>query len=282
MKIAHNRIDLVGQKFGKLLVTAAAPSIKSGKTWRACWTCHCDCGNTCVTRGERLKNGQITTCGCSREIFKKDIRGQKFGRLLVLELAGKSKNRTYNWRCRCDCGEEIIVRGDQLRDGHTQSCGCFNQEQREEPKKHGHSINGRKSKTYGALVGAKSRCYNSNNSYYPSYGGRGIKVCQRWLDEEHGFENFLVDMGECPSEELSLDRINNDGNYEPENCRWATIEEQSNNKRTSHFVTYNGETKTLTQWCRILGIKRHTLDSRLRSPLWSVERAFTTPVKNNF
>jgi hypothetical protein len=131
-------------------------------------------------------------------------------------------------------------------------------------------------RTYQVLHSIKDRCYNPKNKHYHNYGGRGIKVYAPWLDGEDGFKLFCEYMGECP-EGMSIDRIDNDGDYCPGNLRWATQEEQMNNTRSNVWYTHGGETKTVAQWAKCLGINISTLWGRLKR--WSVERAFTTPVK---
>lgn len=139
---------------------------------------------------------------------------------------------------------------------------------------HGMSYTGE----HHAWLGMKQRCYNENNPKYPLYGGRGIRVCDRWLDS---FEAFYEDMGDRPSDSHSLDRIDNDGNYEPDNCRWATPKQQARNRSTNHDITYRGETKTLKEWAKELGMNRITLFTRLERLGWDVEKAFTEPVREN-
>lgn len=158
-----------------------------------------------------------------------DLVGQSFGRLMVLGRAGIASNRRATWRCRCVCGRETIVIGGDLRSGRTRSCGCLRKELRVRKiaLKHGHKANNITTRTYNSWQGMLKRCTDPKSISYPRYGGRGIKVCERWL---HSFENFLADMGERP-DSTSLDRKDNDGNYEPGNCRWATFKEQANNKR---------------------------------------------------
>lgn len=151
------------------------------------------------------------------------MRGRRFNRLLVLEEAApyiSPSGKAYaQWRCLCDCGKRVVVLGSYLRSGHTQSCGCL---QRERSTTHGMS----KTSIYWIYVGMHQRCYDSNSPPYKNYGGRGIKVCEHW----HSFENFYADMGDCP-EGLTLERIDNDGNYESGNCKWATRQEQNLNAR---------------------------------------------------
>lgn len=133
-------------------------------------------------------------------------------------------------------------------------------------------INQSKTNLYKVWSKMKCRCVNSNNPKYKNYGARGIKVCDRWMNS---FESFLEDMGEQP-EGTSLDRINNDGDYEPSNCRWATSEQQNNNKRNTAYLTYNGKTQSLTQWARELEIAKTSLQNRLLRG-WSLEKALSTP-----
>jgi hypothetical protein len=157
----------------------------------------------------------------------KDITGQRFGRLVALKPNGKDQSGCWWWLCICDCGKQTTVRGAVLRRNDTRSCGCSMDESK---TKHGHiwRYNGKRyrSPTYISWAGMLTRCRNSKQRSYAEYGGRGIAVCERWL----AFENFLADMGERPPG-LTLDRIDNDGGYEPGNCRWATTKEQRANQR---------------------------------------------------
>ena len=157
--------------------------------------------------------------------------GQKFNRLTVIKFVGRGKYSAAIWKCICDCGNETIVYQKNLKSGNTKSCGCLNNEQRIinglSSIRHGHDRKNNVSKEYRAWQSMKSRCYNLNNVSFKNYGGRGIKVCDKWLDD---FEAFLIDVGEAPSSEHSLDRINNNSHYEPGNVKWSTAEEQNQNK----------------------------------------------------
>jgi len=200
---------------------------------------------------------------------KNNLINKKFGRLTVLEFA-----ENYKWLCKCECGKEKIVYGCSLRSGNTKSCGCLNKEVH---TKHGHSIKGKRSKTYMSWASMLKRCNNPNHKDYKNYGGRGVKVCDRWLNKENGFENFLEDMGEMPGKH-QIDRTDNDGNYEPTNCRWVTPKENCRNRRNNHLITYKNQTKCLAEWAEELNINYNTLHVRINRDKWPIEKSFETLV----
>jgi hypothetical protein len=201
-----------------------------------------------------------------------DITGQRFGRLAVKQFAGRSRHRKALWECLCDCGNVTIVVGSDLRNGRTNSCRCLHKELlKKRATTHGET----RSPEYIIWNLMRQRCMNPNATNSHRYIGRGITICERWSK----FENFLQDMGRRPSPELTLDRINNDGNYEPGNCRWGTEEQQHNNTSKSKFLSFNGETLTIAQWARKLGIKYMTLYTRIISLGWTAEMALSTPVE---
>lgn len=165
----------------------------------------------------------------------KIVIGEKYNRLTPIEVAGKDKYGCTIYRCVCECGREVVVMGSRMARNKVKSCGCL--------KGFGVSY----TITYASWNNAKERCYSKNHFAYDSYGGRGIKMCERW---RNSFENFLEDMGERPLLEYTLDRINVNGDYEPDNCRWATMAKQCNNRRNNHYIDYNGERLTVADFAR--------------------------------
>lgn len=198
-----------------------------------------------------------------------DITGQKFGRLTVVEKVGSKKGEGVLWRCKCDCGGEVEVTGKKLRNGNTKSCGCIAKELLVARNKASGTHGMTATPTWISWDSMKQRCLNVKHKSYAIYGGRGIKICDRWLES---FEDFLADMGERP-EGMTLDRIDVDGDYTPGNCRWATSETQSNNRTNNRLVEYRGVTQTLAKWARELGISRQALRYRLDHG-WSIREAF--------
>jgi hypothetical protein len=199
-----------------------------------------------------------------------DISHQKFGRLLVIGYVG-TKHERPQWLCLCDCGKYTVASGKYIRKGKTISCGCFRQE-----------VTGAKKRTHGQTqtdeyivwAGMCARCRNENHIAYQNYGGRGIKVCNRWQN----FENFLSDMGKRPTSRHSIDRIDNGGDYCPENCRWATVKEQNNNARSNRILDFDGKSMNIAQWADFLDISRSAITNRLRYG-WTVERTLSEPVR---
>lgn len=192
----------------------------------------------------------------------KDLTGQRFGRLLVLKLAGKSNDNHYKWLCQCDCGNTKIIIGRDITSGKTKSCGCFAR-QLTSIRTLKHNMHG--TKIYHIWISIKQRCNNSNNHKYKDYGGRGIKICKGWENDFMSFYNWSINNGY--KEGLSIDRINNDGNYEPQNCRWVTMKEQANNRRNNHYIVYKSEIHTITEWSRIIGISSSTIQRRIKKEI---------------
>lgn len=198
--------------------------------------------------------------------------GARFGRWTVTSSTTKIKSRIHIV-CRCDCGTEKPIRPEKLRNGSSTSCGCF---ARDSLITHGLTAAAirKTSHEYWIWNTMKQRCLNHRHAAYDNYGGRGIQLHPSW----HSFENFYRDMGPRPSVKHSIDRIDNDGNYEPWNCRWVERIVQAQNKRNNHFLTANGETQCLAEWSRRLGCCNGTILGRLKLG-WSEERAVTVPVR---
>lgn len=201
----------------------------------------------------------------------KDLTGERFGRLTVVGFAGRGKNGRALWFCRCDCGGGTIVFAENLRRGSTQSCGCIHKERTAAINKtHGMT----KTRLFGIWAKMKQRCYNPNNPKFPIYGAEGKMICDEW---QH-FEPFYTwAMANGYQDNLTIDRIDNSKGYSPDNCRWTTVKEQANNRRTCRIVEYNGKSQTIKQWSEELGIGYHTLIYRFNKG-WSADEAFTTPV----
>jgi hypothetical protein len=215
--MANKTPDLTGRVVGRLTVIR-----KDGHRGKAiAWLCRCSCGIEIRVAASKLAHSQQTSCGCKRAEGNptyriRDLTGQRFGSLVVMECAGVRGNA--QWLCKCDCGNEAIVNGNRLTGGNTTSCGCYRVNI---TTKHGMHRSG----TYTSWCKMLTRCTNPNDVAYARYGGRGIAVCERWLR----FENFLADMGERPPG-TTIDRKENDGNYEPSNCRWADRATQNRNR----------------------------------------------------
>ncbi len=198
-----------------------------------------------------------------------DLVGQQFARLTVLSRAG-SQNKKSTWLCRCQCGKEVVVKSDNLKNGNTKSCGCQKRDSTiatMQATKRTHGLS--QSAEYRIWVSIKQRCFNPKDAAYPDYGGRGITVCDSW---RNSFEAFYADMGARPDPDMSIDRRDVNGHYSPENCRWATQEEQCNNRRNNHLIEHDGQRKTLTQWARAAGLHPNTIRLRLRNG-WTMEEA---------
>ena len=192
----------------------------------------------------------------------KHVPGTRFGRLVILARDGTRIS------CRCDCGAETVVSLANLTTGHTVSCGCLRIETTvRRSLKHGASRRGRKTAAYRIWVGMRKRCENARCKSWPDYGGRGIRVCARW----ESFQAFLADMGEPPPG-MSIERMDNDGDYEPGNCRWATRREQHENTRRTRLLSHGGRTQTLASWAREIGVSHSTILTRLRRG-WPLDRA---------
>lgn len=254
--------DIVGKKYNRLTAIKRVYDGRKGVRYLF----KCDCGKEKVILKNAVVSGTTKSCGCLsnekvRERCFKDLTGQKFGRLTALRVDRNDNGKTY-WFCKCDCGNTHIVLANRLISGNTVSCGCH----KEEIKKKIGELNKTHEKSgtriYRIYQQMISRCYKEYSTNYERYGGRGIEVCPEWRGE-NGFQNFYDwSMESGYKRNLTIDRINNDGNYEPSNCRWATNKEQANNRRTSRYIDVDGEKMTVAMFSDMNGIKSRLFVTR--------------------
>lgn len=235
------RINLSGQRFGKLVALHQGPANEYKNTSHSTWKCLCDCGNTAFVETQKLRSGHSKSCGCNRgQTWRPGLR---FGMLTTVENLGGRK-----WLVRCDCGNTKTAHATNIP--RMSDCGCI-----DKPGNNtSHGMTG--SPEYRAWHNAKTRCFRKKSEKYPAYGGRGITMCDRW---KNNFNRFFQDMGPCPKG-YQLDRIDNDGNYEPSNCRWASVKTQSLNKQNS--LLFQGV--PLKDIARERGINYYTLRAAFR------------------
>lgn len=199
-----------------------------------------------------------------------DLSGKKFGKLLVCNRCSDyiqpNGQHKVMYECLCDCGNTVVTRADYIKNGHTQSCGCL---QGINLRKHGKG----NTRIYEIWCNIKTRCYNKSNKRYLDYGGRGITVCDEWLHDFQAFYDWSMANGY--RDDLTIDRIDNNKGYLPDNCRWVTQKEQQNNRRNNHLITYNGKTQTLAQWADEIGLSYKTIQSRIKRG-WNIEKALNT------
>ena len=253
-----NFIDLTGKRFGRLTVIQRHGDITTDTKW----LCKCDCGGEKIVRGVCLRYGHTKSCGCLAQESRhrrrlEGLEGKKIGRLTVIEEAGRNNKNEIMWKCRCECGNATRVSDYSLRHNKTQSCGCLHKE------KFNHSIHGMANTRFFKIwTGILYRCDNKNSTAYKNYGGRGITYDARWKS----FENFKEDMYESyclhfeeHGKDTSIDRIDVNGNYTKDNCRWATQLVQANNTRMN--VKVPGTELTLAEYARENNINYHTVQS---------------------
>jgi hypothetical protein len=266
--------DLIGMRFGRLTVIKRT-ELKKHK--ELTWLCVCDCGKETIVTTGHLKNGDTKSCGClggeiAGQRYFKDMTGKEIGHLTVIRISGYSKDHRVMWECLCDCGKIVQRKGKGLRSGNpeSKSCGCCSLDNIPSEKTVKAKHMGTKTRLFRIWSSMKNRCRCENWEGYKRYGGRGITVCNEWTNDYKKFRDWAMSHGY--SDTLTLDRIDVNGNYEPSNCRWATWQEQANNRRKSLFVIYNGETKSIPDWARLFKINNVTLRNRLKRGL-SMEEA---------
>lgn len=262
--------DIVGKKFGKL--TAIKKVENKGR--HIYYLFKCDCGNEKIISKESVVEGRTKSCGCATHNTPsnfKDLTGQRFGRLVAIkrveDYISPSGNHCSQWLCQCDCGNTTIVVTGSLTREITSSCGCMAIENTKQIS----TIHGMtKKRIYSLYYSMRSRCYKPNSVSYKKYGAKGITVCDEWMGE-NGFINFYKwAMANGYADNLTIDRIDGTKGYSPDNCRWATYKEQANNTKATVFLTYNGETKSASEWAEITGVRQATITQRKRRG-WSDE-----------
>ena len=275
------KLDLTGEKYGLLTVIKESHSrIKPCGEKIRYWLCKCDCGNETTVDTSSLRFGDTKSCGCLKKYkAKHHYENLRFGNLTVIKEDGRDSSGCVIWLCKCDCGNDFRTTSTYLRRGFSTSCGCKTQEKsRESHKTHGLSDN----KLYQVWKNMKARCDNPNSREYHNYGGRNIKVCQEWKDNFQAFYDWAIQSGydfTAAFGECTLDRINVNEDYYPQNCRWITNKKQQNNKRDNTYIEYDGKTKTLAEWSEITGINYSTLTYRIKKSHWSIQKALETPVR---
>ena len=255
-----------GTRFGKLTVVKEVEKI--GKNRR--FLCKCDCGNETTVPLRDLRSGHTKTCGCRnldlRRISIDDYIGKRYGMLVIIGEGKQELGKRYKVKCQCDCGsiKDYSLLNLLNPKMPTRSCGCARDIHE--------GIKARcKEKLYMTYSNMKQRCFNPNTPNYYNYGGRGITICDEWIDSYEAFRNWALNNGY--DEGLTLDRENNDGNYEPSNCRWVNMKVQSNNKRDNTRITYLGETHSVSEWSDITGIRASRISARYKKGM-PLERVF--------
>lgn len=208
-------------------------------------------------------------------IVKNNIQGQKFNKLLVVKETEQRECGNIVWECLCECGKTTYASGTSIKRGNKKSCGCLHKESMQKlMSTHGKS----KTAEYRSWCSMINRCSNKNSDDYKDYGGRGIKVCDRWRND---FTEFLKDMGERPSKLHSIDRIDVDGDYDPTNCRWDDKKEQAENRRNNLYYEYKGEILSINEWANKYNMSPKLLYARLNTQGWSIEKSLTTKLNGS-
>ena len=278
-----NYLDITGERYGKLVALYRTDIKRAGSG--TYWVFQCDCGTKKVIRANVVRSGKTLSCGClvkenhpetHRE--QRDLTGHKYGKLIVLSKYGKDKDGLHymSW-CRCDCGEELAVRDTLLLHGRKTMCNSC---AKLSNATHGKS----KDRVFHVWQGMKARCYNPNNKAYPEYGGRGIRICNEWLDSTKFIEWALSNgFDESKSgDECSIERIDVNGNYEPSNCTWVTKKRQARNKQNTRYATYNGVKMPIRDIADIVGISATNIIQRMDKYGWSEYDAIHTPVGTRY
>ncbi len=258
--------DLLNKRYGKLVVIAdnGVKILKNGNPTRM-WLCQCDCGKETVVQTSKLINGHTKSCGCMKGVHGDDLLGKKFNRLTVVEwIPPKERTNKRNaWKCICDCGNVVFTNTDKLKSGWVKSCGCLKAERIGNLNKKYKYSNKRLYSVYKAIL---DRIYNPESREYENYGGRGIKICDEWKEDFDKFAEWALSHGydkDAERGKCTIDRIDTDGDYTPDNCRWVSNDVQQNNRRDCILIPFQGETKTMMEWSKTLNIPYSFLNWRM-------------------
>lgn len=253
------KIEIIpNMRFGRLVTIKKVEKSSKDKDKHYKWLCLCDCGNTTIVRSSTLREGKTKSCGCLLHEIK-NMKGVRFGRLVALEHVGFASNGATLWRCKCDCGNETIVRQCNLNSGKTRSCGCLDIDNTKEANTtHGKSG----TRLYNIWSKIKERCYNSNRPAYKNYGRKGVVMCDEWRNDFQVFYDWAMVNGY--QNNLTIDRINSNGNYEPSNCRWLTLSENVRLKNATTFISIGELSLTIHDWAIRINIDPATLMSRYK------------------
>jgi hypothetical protein len=264
--------DLTGKVFGRITVIESTDKRYDRKV---VWRCVCKCGKFCFIGTSQLTSGNTKSCGCLRiekagQYKKLNLIGKRFGSWTAIEgdIKRKGGKRIF-WKCICDCGTERLVSTEDLMSGHSKSCGCSIGIPR---GSHGLSYD----KLYKTWSGMVQRCENENSASWKYYGGKGVVVCKEWRLSFKCFWEWANNNGY--EDGLTIDRLDNNGNYEPLNCRWVTIKENNRNKGCIKKLTINGDTKKLVEWCELFNVNPSTVYRRLKEG-WTEIDALLKPIK---
>ncbi len=253
-------IDLTGRRFGKLLVLGRAERDSRGRTR---YLCKCDCGNETIVQSSYLKLGDTKSCGCLKHQVNwrfDNLTGQTFGKLYVVKRVENDAQGTVQYLCRCECGNEKIVRANHLKRGAVRSCGCLASALTSQ-RNTTHNKTG--TRLYRIWRGIKVRCYDAHHKDFRDYGAKGVTICDEWRDDFQAFYDWAMANGY--EENLSIDRIDNSKGYSPDNCRWADNIQQANNKTTNYYVVYKNERLTLSELARKYHLNYTVLGKAIRA-----------------
>lgn len=310
--------DLTGMKFGRLTVLGRADDRqdRDGR-WKAYWECLCECGRTKIARGDSLKDGNVRSCGCLAEEqtkrlveatkknpparkevgepvhVKHDLLGQRFGRWVVIGRGHDRQEPNGKWKpywvCKCDCGNVREVDQHTLRRGGSSSCGCLQKEISSKNLKagqvtHGGSVRGQAERLYKIWTDIKKRCNNPNSWAYRWYGGKGVRVCAEWEKDYAAFRRWALENGYDPQAEkgqCTIERIDVNGDYCPENCKWIPFKDQAHNKTNTVRYSYKGKSMCLAEWAQESGMPLSCLTDRIYNRKMTIEEALTKPMKRS-